>query len=127
MFFFFSSRRRHTRYIGDWSSDVCSSDLVLLKASAQCRLSFSWAEVKRHCAEAFKSTTPPLDEWELPGSFRLSRKIAALANELFDPSITQDGKFRHVERADPADLPQTGEVRVVVVPGAAKAVVKALR
>src|SRR5437763_1874423 len=24
--FFFSSRRRHTRYIGDWSSDVCSSD-----------------------------------------------------------------------------------------------------
>src|SRR5437762_4524795 len=28
-FFFFSSRRRHTRYIGDWSSDVCSSDLPL--------------------------------------------------------------------------------------------------
>ena len=26
--FFFSSRRRHTIYIGDWSSDVCSSDLV---------------------------------------------------------------------------------------------------
>src|SRR5437764_327339 len=23
----YSSRRRHTRYIGDWSSDVCSSDL----------------------------------------------------------------------------------------------------
>src|SRR5437762_11491396 len=29
-FFFFSSRRRHTRYIGDWSSDVCSSDLITL-------------------------------------------------------------------------------------------------
>src|SRR5437879_7017019 len=27
-YFFFSSRRRHTRYIGDWSSDVCSSDLL---------------------------------------------------------------------------------------------------
>src|SRR5205807_7102399 len=26
-FFFFSSRRRHTRLQGDWSSDVCSSDL----------------------------------------------------------------------------------------------------
>src|SRR5437763_16942638 len=26
--FIFSSRRRHTRYIGDWSSDVCSSDLA---------------------------------------------------------------------------------------------------
>src|SRR5688572_32376640 len=29
-FFFFSSRRRHTRFDCDWSSDVCSSDLVLL-------------------------------------------------------------------------------------------------
>src|SRR5256885_11264977 len=28
--FFFSSRRRHTRLQGDWSSDVCSSDLVVL-------------------------------------------------------------------------------------------------
>src|SRR6266581_5308649 len=27
--FFFSSRRRHTRWTGDWSSDVCSSDLEL--------------------------------------------------------------------------------------------------
>src|SRR5437762_7952330 len=42
-FFFFSSRRRHTRYIGDWSSDVCSSDLdemshaVLLDEAADLR------------------------------------------------------------------------------------------
>src|SRR5690606_40382106 len=28
-FFFFSSRRRHTRFSRDWSSDVCSSDLKL--------------------------------------------------------------------------------------------------
>src|ERR1022692_1207612 len=28
--FFFSSRRRHTRLQGDWSSDVCSSDLLAL-------------------------------------------------------------------------------------------------
>src|SRR5690625_6406352 len=27
-FFFFSSRRRHTRWPRDWSSDVCSSDLT---------------------------------------------------------------------------------------------------
>src|SRR5690348_1432140 len=30
-FFFFSSRRRHTRWTGDWSSDVCSSDLKALE------------------------------------------------------------------------------------------------
>src|SRR5690606_40685684 len=29
--FFFSSRRRHTRFSRDWSSDVCSSDLGLLR------------------------------------------------------------------------------------------------
>src|SRR5207342_36897 len=29
IFFFFSSRRRHTRFSRDWSSDVCSSDLLL--------------------------------------------------------------------------------------------------
>src|SRR5256885_11599486 len=29
--FFFSSRRRHTRLQGDWSSDVCSSDLYRFK------------------------------------------------------------------------------------------------
>src|SRR5258706_10518007 len=29
-YFFFSSRRRHTRLVSDWSSDVCSSDLPLL-------------------------------------------------------------------------------------------------
>src|SRR5437762_6489890 len=34
--FFFSSRRRHTRYIGDWSSDVCSSDLKRRASSTYC-------------------------------------------------------------------------------------------
>src|SRR5256885_847137 len=33
-FFFFSSRRRHTRLQGDWSSDVCSSDLYGHEAEA---------------------------------------------------------------------------------------------
>src|SRR5204863_2373562 len=30
--FFFSSRRRHTRSLRDWSSDVCSSDLAIYNA-----------------------------------------------------------------------------------------------
>src|SRR5690606_39387259 len=32
-FFFFSSRRRHTRFSRDWSSDVCSSDLAELQVA----------------------------------------------------------------------------------------------
>src|SRR4051794_10943794 len=35
IFFFFSSRRRHTRWTGDWSSDVCSSDLRELVSFCQ--------------------------------------------------------------------------------------------
>src|SRR5437867_6018332 len=35
VFFFFSSRRRHTRSYGDWSSDVCSSDLGVVRALAR--------------------------------------------------------------------------------------------
>src|SRR5438876_5264686 len=34
-FFFFSSRRRHTRWTGDWSSDVCSSDLIRQAAQGE--------------------------------------------------------------------------------------------
>src|SRR5439155_15851909 len=33
--FFFSSRRRHTRWPRDWSSDVCSSDLYTLRDAVQ--------------------------------------------------------------------------------------------
>src|SRR3989475_5436813 len=33
-FFFFSSRRRHTRFDCDWSSDVCSSDLQVIQVNA---------------------------------------------------------------------------------------------
>src|SRR5256885_5832350 len=36
LFFFFSSRRRHTRLQGDWSSDVCSSDLPSLEQRQVC-------------------------------------------------------------------------------------------
>src|SRR2546430_11460043 len=39
VFFFFSSRRRHTRFDCDWSSDVCSSDL-----SSRPRAEWNWVE-----------------------------------------------------------------------------------
>src|SRR5207237_2309601 len=44
IFFFFSSRRRHTRFKCDWSSDVCSSDLSSSSEMAGAsRLGFSAA------------------------------------------------------------------------------------
>src|SRR5205814_3883710 len=40
--FFFSSRRRHTRCLSDWSSDVCSSDLT-----AQNGIQQPWTQLRR--------------------------------------------------------------------------------
>src|SRR5205085_8542708 len=37
-FFFFSSRRRHTRFDCDWSSDVCSSDLEAKENNGLCAI-----------------------------------------------------------------------------------------
>src|SRR2546426_1082362 len=53
-FFFFSSRRRHTRLQGDWSSDVCSSDLSGESGSFQATV-FSRA---RASAWALASSSP---------------------------------------------------------------------
>src|SRR6266498_3968675 len=41
LFFFFSSRRRHTRCGRDWSSDVCSSDLVTILDAGRATLEIS--------------------------------------------------------------------------------------
>src|SRR5690606_9683411 len=51
--FFFSSRRRHTRFSRDWSSDVCSSDLQRSKAGT----GISCAQVGRSTAVATKRQT----------------------------------------------------------------------
>src|SRR5260370_16456076 len=41
--FFFSSRRRHTRFKCDWSSDVCSSDLFPFGDASKAKRKLGWA------------------------------------------------------------------------------------
>src|SRR3712207_3190604 len=43
LFFFFSSRRRHTRYWRDWSSDVCSSDLLAVNLPVALAAPENWS------------------------------------------------------------------------------------
>src|SRR5574341_1575305 len=66
--FFFSSRRRHTRLVGDWSSDVCSSDLnaqATAKTDSVCRPMVGENAMNTPTANARASL------WG--GSFRLNR------------------------------------------------------
>src|SRR5437879_11468096 len=58
VFFFFSSRRRHTRYIGDWSSDVCSSDLGTRVASRSTHVRASESTGGEPFADASRAIVP---------------------------------------------------------------------
>src|SRR5437762_9567857 len=59
--FFFSSRRRHTRYIGDWSSDVCSSDLIMrqMEHADQCGFDV-YSVIDHHFFQKFSISANPL-------------------------------------------------------------------
>src|SRR5256885_3701413 len=62
--FFFSSRRRHTRLQGDWSSDVCSSDLEDILAVADEHL----VQAMRFYAERKKIVVEPTGALSLAGA-----------------------------------------------------------
>ena len=51
--FFFSSRRRHTRLVRDWSSDVCSSDLA-----TQSKIAYKILENYNDEVKNFKQVCP---------------------------------------------------------------------
>src|SRR2546430_10262615 len=54
--FFFSSRRRHTRFDCDWSSDVCSSDLAQIHSHAHAHGDYVHTHPHGHSPEAHTHT-----------------------------------------------------------------------
>src|SRR5690349_23577563 len=82
--FFFSSRRRHTRSLRDWSSDVCSSDLQRF--------------IRNDTYEPrINSDVRDLEAWsigdtELPGGGHLTFLLNALRREQGVPGIATDRK-----------------------------------
>src|SRR5690625_5661593 len=58
--FFFSSRRRHTRWPREWSSDVCSSDLLVLAPE---RLQQALAALPRDQRQALEQATQRIDDY----------------------------------------------------------------
>src|SRR5215467_14977889 len=79
-FFFFSSRRRHTRLQGDWSSDVCSSDL---------RRMYLWRAVDGEGEVLEVLVQPRRDK---AAAMRLLRKL--LRRQGFVPTVVVTDKLR---------------------------------
>src|SRR5437867_6344480 len=84
---FFSSRRRHTRSYGDWSSDVCSSDLKVALLSSNSP-TFERFSVRSDESTSWVPTTSATIKWLLhPGMNELTARIE-----------TRDGWTRSEER-----------------------------
>src|SRR2546429_9546232 len=76
--FFFSSRRRHTRCSRDWSSDVCSSDLVVA------RLFRLWYRFRGDLRDRRGNPQPINRRQLLRKSMPLQKKLFALAETHWD-------------------------------------------
>src|SRR5262249_58530337 len=93
--FFFSSRRRHTRLVSDWSSDVCSSDLGLA------------------CREKISSHPPfPIPMTGVSG-LRLAARCAEGVGDSIDPAcerggIGRDGREQGVGGSELRRVDQSG-------------------
>src|SRR5260370_5844513 len=72
LLFFFSSRRRHTRFKCDWSSDVCSSDLLPSSSSA-----------------ARRKTAARSSHAQLPHSVRALRAATIACSTCFGDALCQ--------------------------------------
>src|SRR5690606_146706 len=58
---FFSSRRRHTRFSRDWSSDVCSSDLVAAAREKHAAIQAAKLQAAAPVVQALPQATPLVD------------------------------------------------------------------
>src|SRR5260221_8758090 len=82
-FFFFSSRRRHTRSLCDWSSDVCSSDLLhACSLTGEARL--VWHEER---------DLGGVDGVVIPGGFSYGDYLRAGAIARFSPAMEAVAEF----------------------------------
>src|SRR3989454_10232158 len=95
--FFFSSRRRHTRLQGDWSSDVCSSDLPPCVADAECSLGPVGGEQGLEISD-LAGRLPDVERHPRDGG-NPSRVIAAV----LQPTKTRKDEGDSVPMADVAD------------------------
>src|SRR5947207_9599149 len=84
--FFFSSRRRHTRSLCDWSSDVCSSDLRQTLLQLGLSGAATWADARLDAAGA--QATPHVESHTSQSCARVHAPDCALCHFLSAPAVT---------------------------------------
>src|SRR2546427_2681948 len=131
LFFFFSSRRRHTRFDCDWSSDVCSSDLWVLEEVLRAP-----AEVQsvQQVAARARVDRRTFERWFTRVGLPSPRHFLAAARVLYahrllqDPGFTIDDVARRLRYAQTKTLQQhahaylgvtAGEMRLTLAPAEA--------
>src|SRR5437660_5602631 len=92
-FFFFSSRRRHTRWPRDWSSDVCSSDLLISVHDVRIKR----MDLGDNVLHRFDPQTRTLEIGEhLPSgqyAFKLAAELAYLEHGPLIDRLVDEGSF----------------------------------
>src|SRR5262245_64286850 len=128
--FFFSSRRRHTRCLSDWSSDVCSSDLFASFALDHPQGLVKVEPVRLHVArrahlpqvaevlDAGAGLEPAGAEEGAVGRIEAERPVAAAAQRLRQATLDAPGRdARDVEHETPVGARRkTGQHVVLGVP-----------
>src|SRR2546422_5758211 len=98
VFFFFSSRRRHTRCSRDWSSDVCSSDLIRpCSSAAACRGTWPWRSsvACRSCTAPSRSDTRPRESRSEEHTSELQSRLHLVCRLLLEKK--KKSQSRHVD------------------------------
>src|SRR5690606_37864361 len=102
--FFFSSRRRHTRFSRDWSSDVCSSDLLDVHADrASSEIQFGHVQRPTHANTS----------WDMARFETVAHRWVHVAESGFGVAIGNDSTYGHdITRAPGADGGTATNVRL---------------
>src|SRR5256884_3969630 len=102
--FFFSSRRRHTRCSRDWSSDVCSSDLLLLPLYFTEAIDIHQFNKTLLVAPAPPAPPPPLASLPVDRSAAPKRSALRLEKQLVVPRVIPRQVARVVGEASGNDM-----------------------
>src|SRR5437870_13167678 len=108
--FFFSSRRRHTRWPRDWSSDVCSSDLWIVQGLTLFACGALADRAFRRTGSAPRSRVLPAGALLILGAVFLRSEERRVGKEGNDPGLP-DRRTAEVVRAESCSQCWSGLLR----------------